>query len=229
MTSQESFKKRIRARMARTGERYGAARRALLERAAPAPTSSAWVAQPEHSEETIQRETGRSWNEWVSAIDAGPGRGAGHTAIATWVRDDQQIDAWWAQGVTVGYERITGLRLPGQMPDGTFTISRSRTLDLDLEAFRAALWDESDRAELFPGFTVTARSRPGTKAPRFALADGEDGRALGVLQVSMDPVKDRTRIVMTHEKLPSLEAGETWQGFWAEWLTALAEASEQGS
>jgi hypothetical protein len=35
MTRQESFKRRIRARMEKTGEKYGAARRSLIEQAHP--------------------------------------------------------------------------------------------------------------------------------------------------------------------------------------------------
>ena len=41
MTTQKSFKHVVRARMAKTGERYAAARRALLANDAPAPTASA--------------------------------------------------------------------------------------------------------------------------------------------------------------------------------------------
>lgn len=225
MTAQESFKKRIRSRMARTGERYGAARRALIERAGPVSTSGGWVAQPEHSDEAIRRATGRGWDEWVAAIEAGPGRAAGHTAIAAWVHDEHGVGPWWAQGVTVGYERITGLRLPGQMTDGTFTVSRSRTVDIDAAEFATALWDDSARAALLPGFTSTARSRPGTKAPRFGLVGGDDGADLGVIHFATEQVKDRTKIVVTHEKLPTLAAADTWKQFWTDWLAALAGAS----
>lgn len=70
MTTQESFKKRIRARMAKTGERYSAARRALIEQT---QGPAAWVSQPEASEEAIRKNTGRGWEEWVALLDAGPG------------------------------------------------------------------------------------------------------------------------------------------------------------
>ena len=44
MTSNASFKKRIRERMTKTGERYGAARRVLVEQAANRETvARAWV------------------------------------------------------------------------------------------------------------------------------------------------------------------------------------------
>ncbi|HMO11537.1 MAG TPA: hypothetical protein PKB06_08575, partial [Actinotalea sp.] len=70
MTAQESFKKRVRARMAKTGERYGAARRALLARAAPPPPEAAgWASPPEMSDERIRAATGRGWDEWRVLID----------------------------------------------------------------------------------------------------------------------------------------------------------------
>ncbi|MDP3207830.1 MAG: DUF4287 domain-containing protein, partial [Rhodoglobus sp.] len=101
MTTQEKFKRRIRERMLKTGEKYGAARRALLV-PDPAAAASGWVAQPMQTTEVIVASTGREWNDWVALIDAGPGREAGHTAIATWLRDELDVDPWWAQAVTIG-------------------------------------------------------------------------------------------------------------------------------
>jgi hypothetical protein len=222
MTKQETFKRRIRERMTKTGERYGAARRALLTH--PAATDPvrrrAWVSHPEASDATILANTGKLWDDWVDAIDAGPGRGAGHTAIATFVREEHGIPGWWAQSVSVGYERIVGLRLPGQMPDGTFSVSRSRIVDLPVDEFRALLLDESSRADLLPGFELTLRSKSASKSLRFEF--GRDDQALGVVMFSADPAPGgRLRLTVTHEKLDSLEAGEHWKAFWREWLDAV--------
>ena len=67
--------------------------------------------------------------------------------------------------MTVGYERITGLRLPGQMPDGTFTVSRSRIVALLPADVRAMLLDDAARAELLPGFETALRLKPEVRAP----------------------------------------------------------------
>ncbi|WP_277213735.1 DUF4287 domain-containing protein [Isoptericola croceus] len=227
MTSHESFKRRVRERMSRTGERYAAARRALLPAPPPSDAAPGWVSRPEASDATIKKNTGHGWDEWVSIIDDGPGRSAGHTEIAAWVAEHHDVSGWWAQSVTVGYERITGIRLPGQMPDGTFTVSRSRTLDVDPETVRALLLDDGDRAALVPGLTLTLRSRPGVKQPRFSVAEvgAQDPAEHGVLMVSTDPVGQRTRMTLTHERLASPAAAEHWRGYWGEWLAALA-ASE---
>ena len=50
---------------------------------------------------------------------------------------------WWAQSITVRYEQARGMRLPGQQPDGTFSVAVSRSLrgeplellDLGVERF----------------------------------------------------------------------------------------------
>ncbi|MEL7974397.1 DUF4287 domain-containing protein [Isoptericola sp. F-RaC21] len=224
MTTQESFKKRVRARMATTGEKYGAARRTLLTQAGPPGTTPAraWVSEPDVSDDAIRENTGRGWDEWVALVDAGPGRDAGHTAIAAWVVDEHGVSGWWAQSVTVGYERITGLRVPGQRPDGTFSVSRSRLLDVDPAALRALLDDDADRADLVPGLTLTPRSRPGVQRPRFGVAD--DGGGHGVAMFSMDPAGSRLRLTVTHERLGSAAEAETWKAYWADWLAALGDA-----
>ncbi len=92
MTAQESFKRRIRARMARTGERYSAARRALIAQVTPAD-GRGWVSQPETSDAAVRAATGRGWDEWCALIDAQPVRDGGHTAIAAHVRD-LGVDGW---------------------------------------------------------------------------------------------------------------------------------------
>lgn len=225
MTTQESFKKRVRARMARTGSTYGAARRTLLAQAAPRGTAlaRAWVSEPDVSEEAIRENTGHGWDEWVALVDAGPGRDAGHTAIAAWVAGEHGVPGWWAQSVTVGYERITGLRVPGQRPDGTFSVSRSRLLDLDPGELRALLDDDAGRADLVPGLTLTPRSRAGVKSPRFGVSD-DDGEH-GVAMFSLDPAGSRWRLTVTHERLGSAAEAEAWKAYWAGWLEALAESA----
>lgn len=185
------------------------------------PTGRGWVAEPESSDEVIKAKTGRGWDEWVALIDAGPGRDAGHTAIATWLREAHDVHPWWAQGVTVGYERITGIRLPGQMPDGTFTVSRSRTLPGSVAAMRALLLDDGARAGLLPRLRSRLRSSPTAKQLRFDLVDDASGDGAGVLAVSVDEAKSGVKLVITHEKLPSMPAADEWKALWSGWITDL--------
>ncbi|HSK28245.1 MAG TPA: hypothetical protein VK894_15145 [Jiangellales bacterium] len=217
MTRQESFKRRVRARMEKTGERYGAARRVLLEQAGHGRRRH-WVAEPETADATLLEHTGRGWDDWCDVIDAWPGHDDGHTAVAAYVREEHRVDGWWAQTVTVGWERITGRRLPYQRPDGTFTAGKSRTVAVDADELRAMLLDEADRADLFPGYETVLRSRPTTKDVRVAIGPGT---ALFTLAPAGD---GRTKVTVTHERLPGYDDVVEWKLYWEKWLEALAEA-----
>ncbi|POH65938.1 hypothetical protein C3B59_08835 [Cryobacterium zongtaii] len=178
-----------------------------------------WAAEPVQTDDAILENTGHAWEQWVDLIDDGPGRQAGHTAIAAWVHTAHGVDGWWAQGVTVGYERITGLRLPGQMPDGSFSVSRTRVLALDRDVVRERLLDEGARADLFPGLDLVLRSKPASKALRFTLARADE--PLGSILFSTDLLPDgRLRLGVTHDKVASFDEAERWKLFWAEWLAA---------
>lgn len=221
MTTHETFKKRVRERMTKTGERYNAARRALLARSRPLPAGNGWVSQPDVDDARLRDRTGRGYDEWASLIESGPGRDAGHTEIARWARDEHDVEPWWAQTVALGYERIIGRRLPGQSADGTFSVSRSRLVELDRSAFRAILDDDSVRDDLLPGLKTTVRSRPGTKSPRFALTDTASDTAVGVVMFSLDAVGDRIRFTVTHERIASAEAADAWRTYWTSWIDDL--------
>jgi hypothetical protein len=227
MIAHDALTRRIRDRLAADGAAHVDRIAAAEPTAPPAQGARRWAADPVQSDEKIRENTGHTWDEWADLIDAGPGRLAGHTAIAAWVHAEHGVPGWWAQGVTVGYERIAGLRLPGQMPDGTFSVSRSRVLALPAELLRAALLDDTGRVDLFPGLDTVLRSKPASKALRFAASRA--GRSLGSLLFSMDPLLDgRLRVTVTHDKLTSADAGERWKPYWADWLAAVAQASDQG-
>lgn len=220
MTKQESFKRRIRQRMAKTGERYAAARRVLLEQAASQNRRRAWIAEPEMSDEAIKNGTGRGWDDWCDLIDQRPEGIDGHTAIATYVRDVLGTGPWWTQGVTVGYERITGLRLPYERPDGTFTAGKSKTVVFDPDELRSLLLDDTRRSDLFPGHSTTIKSKPTAKAIRIEVGQG-------IAQFGISPASNgkdgqrRAKITIQHEKLPTYELVEEWKFYWTDWLDAI--------
>jgi hypothetical protein len=202
--------------MEKTGERYGAARRVLIEQAS-APKQRQWSSEPEMAEETLREATGRGWDEWCEVLDAWPGHGGGHTAIATHLREEHGVEGWWAQTITVGYERITGLRLPHQQPDGTFTAGKSRTVTVDVKLIREMLLDDEARADLFPGLETELRSKPTSKVLRIGIGPG-------TAQIALDPqADDRVKITIAHDRLPTAEAVEEWKGYWSDWLEAVDE------
>ena len=224
MTSNERFKKQIRARMAKTGEKYGAARRALLTRRLEVPAAvehhgRAWANPPEVPDESVREATGRSWNDWCDLIEAQPIEAEGHAAVARWLADEHRLDGWWSQAVTIGWERITGRRVPGQLTDGTFAANKSKTMAGDADALRTVLLDDGARADLFLGVDSELRSKPTTKVLRLAMAEG-----IALLSIE-DRGDGRMRVGIQHTDLPDLSARENWAAYWSAWLDDLADAS----
>ena len=202
--------------MEKTGERYAAARQVLIQQAANG-SGRTWISPPETSDEAVVAATGRSYDEWCDLIEAWPGHEEGHAAIAAYLADQHGLDGWWSQTVTVGYERISGIRLPHQQSDGTFTANKSATVTVDADMLRAALLDAADRADLFPGVLTELRSKADAKTLRMGVEPG-------VAQIAIDAKRDgKAKVTIQHEKLPTAEAVEEWKHFWSEWLQAIDE------
>lgn len=217
MTRNASFKHRIRARMAKTGERYAAARAQLLAQleARAAGRGRRWISEPEVDDASVSKATGYAWEHWCQQIEAAGLADAPHPQIAAWLHEHQGLDRWWSQTVTVGYERISGRRLPYQRADGSFTAGRSKTVAVDAQLLRDALVDSEERAELLPGYPTELRSRPGSKDIRLGIGPG-------VAIIRVEALSDgRSKLFIEHNGLPDSESVEAWRHWWGEWLEAL--------
>ena len=128
MPTQKDLKRLVRARMQRTGEAYTAARLQVLKKE-PAPDYAKVAGM---SNTSVSKKTGRTWAEWVAVLDAARAAEKPHAQIAAHVRSLGTPD-WWTQMVTVGYERIRGLRAKGQGRDGGYAAGKSRTFDVPVK------------------------------------------------------------------------------------------------
>jgi hypothetical protein len=64
------------------------------------------------SDSAVSKQTGRTWAEWVGVLDAARAAEKPHRQIAAYFAS-LGTPRWWSQMVTVGYERIRGLREKG--------------------------------------------------------------------------------------------------------------------
>jgi hypothetical protein len=95
MTRQKSFKGRIRARMDKTSESYTTARRQLLAKAGSETPADAPKARRPYSDEVIRANTGRTWDEWFTLLDAWGGAERPHPEIARWLVEEHGVGGWW--------------------------------------------------------------------------------------------------------------------------------------
>lgn len=238
MTSNKAQKKAIRARMDKTGERYTAARQHLVAAAADDTADSSVpdavdsgataatgnetvpiVEQPGLSDEAIHKGTGKSWTEWLEALDAWDARDRTHKEIAAYVVEHFGIGGWYAQSVTVGYERMRGLRAHGQGRDGTYSGSVSKTFPVPIATLHRTWTDDAERDRWLDPGTLRLRTAQQATSARFDVV--EDGSILAVFFV--DKGGQKSSVQLQNEKLPTKEAAERFRVVWRERLSHLAE------
>ena len=146
-----------------------------------------------------------------------------HTEIARWLREQHGVAGWYSQSITVGYERARGLRAPGQRPDG-FAVSATKTIAVPVERLFGAFDDEALRERWLPGAELRLRT---ATAPRTARYDWEDGSTRVI--VGFDDLGEaKSRVALSHERLPDADTAGEMKAWWRERLTALKSQLEGG-
>lgn len=180
----------------------------------PAPSDYARLAG--RSDAVLEARTGCTWERWVRALDRVQAYTWSHREIAAHVREKYEIPGWWAQGVTVGYERIKGLRAVGQRRDGSFAATKSRTFAVPLVRLYRAFHDARTRARWLPGVRLTVRAAKRGKSMRITWPDRT---SVAVGFTSKGPAK--SAVAVEHEKLADRAAAARVKQYWAERLDAL--------
>lgn len=214
MPVQKDLKRLVRSRMEKTGEAYTAARRRVLEKNEP---TSKYAQLAGMSDASVKKATGRTWAQWVRALDGEKSAEKPHREIAKYV-SSLGTPSWWTQMVTVGYERIRGLRERGQGRGGLHSAGKSRTFDVPVEKLFAAFADARRRGRWLP-VKGTVRSANPPKRMRMTLEDG----TTVVFEFTSKGAKKST-VALGHQKLPDKAAADAKKKEWAEHLDRLAES-----
>jgi hypothetical protein len=223
MPTNKDFKRLVRSRMQKTGEAYTTARAHLLRRK-PQPTAPASPPAPApHYEQlagikdaTIEAKTGCNWERWVWVLDqAGAGEWS-HRAIAEHVRRRYQTPMWWTQAVTVGYERIKGLRAVGQRRSGIYEAGKSKTFAAPVARVYRAFRDVRTRRRWLGNVDLTVRTAIPNKSMRITWPDGTS------VEWYFVPKGDaKCQVAVQHVKLADREAVDRTKSYWAERLGSL--------
>ena len=242
MTSDKDLKRLVRARMEKTGESYTTARAQILRKprrprasavprtaaAPPVPAPPRLTSIPERSasgdlakiagmaDVKIQSNTGHTWEEWVRLLDADGAAEMAHPEIAKLVRDKYAVPAWWTQAVTVGYERIKGLRARGQRRDGTYEASKSRTFNVPVSVLYDAWADPAIRRRWLDATDVQVRTATRPRSMRIRWTDGS------ALAISFTAKGRKSVVSVQHSRLRDRATADRLRQYWADQLTALA-------
>ena len=168
--------------------------------------------------------TGKALGEWCAILD---GRGAPsltHREIARVLHEEYGVPGWWSQMVTVEYERKTGRRETGQLANGEFRTTVSKTLkgtmDAVLDRWLAALPDGDDAA--FDGVRFASEPSVGRREKRYSwrvlLADG----ARVTVFISAKPgVPEATLLAVETGKLGGQAGIARWKAYWKGYVARI--------
>lgn len=167
------------------------------------------------SDAAVKAKTGRTWDQWFALLDKAGASKMTHAAIAKLIEARHNIPGWWAQMVTVGYERARGLRKVNETLSG-FRTSVSRTFDAGKDAAFEA-WDNAKtRAALLKEKVDFSTRNPG-KNLRFTWRAGR----VEVRFVVKGPKK--TQVTVEHQGLKSKAEVTRLKAQWSETMEKLGE------
>jgi hypothetical protein len=227
MPQHKDLKRLVRARMKKTGEAYTTARAHIIKKPKTKTVSRAgatrtpkvdYAALTGMSAASIKAKTGCTWERWVRALDYHGAKEMAHRDIVSLVNKKYKIDGWWSQSVTVGYERIKGLRARGQRRDGSYEATKSRTFNVPVATLFDAWADDKLRRRWLDGATAKVRTATAPKSMRLGWTDGSI-IAVGFLAKG----KSKSSVAVQHEKLPDRETANRLKQYWSDRLDALGE------
>lgn len=221
MTEHKSFKRLVRARMAKTGESYTAARAMLLRAEEPNKDGGLRLAT---SDEKIRERTGHGWEDWFAMLDDWGAADRPHREIARWLADRQGVHplAWNAQAVAGSYELARGLRAVGEKEDG-FAITVSRTVAVDVGRLYDAFVDRSLRPRWLPEAVLSERTATRPKSARFDWGTGETR----VNVTFLDKGRDKSAVALEHRRLPDASEADRMKDYWRRRLQTLKAEVER--
>ena len=240
MPREKDLKRLVRARMKKTGEAYTTARAQVTRKRArkavsPKPPNPRLTSTPpiaakaDYAElagmkdSVIRAKTGKGWSEWVELLDRHGAVQMTHTEVARLVHDSYKVDGWWSQSVTVGYERIKGLRVKGQRRDGSYEAGKSRTYNVPVTTLFEAWADPNVRKRWLDGTKVTVRTATAPKSMRLGRPDGT------IVAVGFGTKgKGKSMVAVAHMKLPDRATADRMKKYWSERLDALGYVLADG-
>lgn len=214
MPKQKDLKRLVRSRMQKTGEAYTAARLQVIKKKEEPKVPLAEIAGM--TDAAVEKQTGRNWAQWVEVLDGHRAMEKPHREITQFVSSLGTPD-WWTQMVTVGYERIRGLRDKGQRRGGAYEASKSRTFGVPVETLFDAFANARKRRKWLP-VKITVRTATAPKSMRITW---DDGTSVELVFLSKGTAK--STVAVQHSKLPDRAAVEATKKSWSEHLDRLGE------
>ncbi|MEK6285273.1 MAG: SRPBCC domain-containing protein [Acidobacteriota bacterium] len=191
----------------------------------------------EHALTEVKAATGKSWEEWFSALDKRGGIAQGRRDIGTFLYAECKLDPWWCATINVQYEAARGVAEKDGRPKG-YMICVTKTIaaavDKAYEAWATSeglnqWFSKKNKAEVADGGRYSnddgetglfKRVRK-NKGLRFTWENPSHTSPTIVDVVFQDKGKGETGVMITHDRIQKREEADGLREGWGQALDRL--------
>jgi hypothetical protein len=176
---------------------------------------------PKISDEAVATKTGKVWKEWFALLDRGGAKEMSHHDIATLLYEKHKCPGWWAQMITVEYERARGLREKYETADG-YAASSSKTVAVSLSrAYKA--WADATVRRRWMGKTSFEVTKAKTNKSLRLRWNGGKNR----VSVMFYPKgRDKSQVTIDHTRLANQAEVAATKSYWGDRLERFKKLVE---
>jgi hypothetical protein len=145
-------------------------------------------------DDKVKAATGRNWMGWFVILNKANANARPHKEIAALLKDKYGVPPWWAQMITVEYERARGGRKLNEREGGTYSVNVTKVMPAALPMLFKTATDPTTRAKWFPKGAFEESSKTenkywrgkwkGTRKLEFGFYAKGEGRAQVALEIS---------------------------------------------
>lgn len=163
--------------------------------------------------ESVINGTGRSWEDWFKLLDDLGAKEWTHKEMAKILHQDHGVSTWWAQTLTVEYERKIGRREIGQNCKGNFQASASKTLPGTMDQIFLQWQSFVKNKREFNGLLLINEPQVTLSSKwRYWRIRLEDGGRVAIIINQKD--KNKVLLSVNHEKLSDARSVINWKTYW---------------
>lgn len=172
------------------------------------------------SSESVEKATGKGWDEWVEIIDKEGGREMTHKEIAQMLWDKEYLkNGWWCQMITVGYEYAHNRRTPGQTLTQGFEIGVQKMM----QAPQEKLWKFINSSRGKRIWQTDAKIKLRTKKEGERLRMSYNDSVLQITLICNRNTPEKTNVNFHHEKLKNNRERNQMRKHWQKVLESISE------
>lgn len=176
------------------------------------------------SSDAVIARTGKSWEEWLLALDRAGARRLNHKAIVAMVARRFRLGPWWQRVIAVGYEQARGLGARHRTAGG-YQVSARKTISAPARVLFQYWSDARRRKTWLPHQALTITTKTTGRAISAAWGTGRER-----LQVALSPKPGgKTQVIVTHRQLPTQAAAARARFFWRARLETLSRVVRSSS